>query len=66
MMEIGQNVRAHLRRLQSIEYGVKKDKTIFTWQNGKVERSHREDGKILYGRKVFTSEKRPKKISVKA
>ena len=25
------------------------------WQNGKVERSHREDGKILYGRKVFTS-----------
>ena len=27
------------------------------WQNGKVERSHREDGKILYGREVFTSEK---------
>ena len=27
------------------------------WQNGKVERSHREDGKILYGRKVLTSEK---------
>lgn len=27
------------------------------WQNGKVERSHREDGKILYGRKNFTSEK---------
>lgn len=27
------------------------------WQNGKVERSHREDGKILYGRKTFTSEK---------
>ena len=26
------------------------------WQNGKVERNHREDGKILYGRKVFTSE----------
>ena len=25
------------------------------WQNGKVERSHREDGKILYGRKAFTS-----------
>lgn len=31
------------------------------WQNGKVERSHREDGKILYGRKVFTSEKELKK-----
>ena len=27
------------------------------WQNGKVERSHREDGKILYNRTVFTSEK---------
>ena len=27
------------------------------WHNGKVERSHREDGKILYSRKVFTSEK---------
>lgn len=27
------------------------------WQNGKVERSHREDGKILYGRRIFTSEK---------
>ena len=27
------------------------------WQNGKVERSHREDGKILYGRKIFRSEK---------
>lgn len=27
------------------------------WQNGKVERSHREDGKILYGREVFTSER---------
>ena len=27
------------------------------WQNGKVERSHREDGKILYGRKAFTSRK---------
>ena len=26
------------------------------WQNGKVERNHREDGKILYGRKVFISE----------
>lgn len=27
------------------------------WQNGKVERSHREDGKILYGRQIFFSEK---------
>ena len=29
------------------------------WQNGKVERSHREDGKFFYGRKVFTSEQEP-------
>ena len=27
------------------------------WQNGKVERSHREDGKILYSRNVFFREK---------
>ena len=31
------------------------------WQKGKVERSHREDGKIFYGRKVFTSEKELRK-----
>ncbi|MFM1602179.1 DDE-type integrase/transposase/recombinase [Helcococcus ovis] len=34
------------------------------WQNGKVERSHREDGKILYGRKIFRSEKELK-VAVK-
>ena len=28
-----------------------------SWQNGKVERSHREDGKILYSRHVFTRKK---------
>ena len=27
------------------------------WQNGKVERSHREDQKILYGNTIFTSKK---------
>lgn len=27
------------------------------WQNGKVERSHREDEKILYSQEIFTSEK---------
>ena len=27
------------------------------WQNGKVERSHREDSKILYSQKIFRSEK---------
>ena len=41
------------------EKGIKLRRTrpYSPWQNGKVERSHREDGKILYSRKVFTSEK---------
>ena len=36
---------------------IKRTRPYSPWQNGKVERSHREDGKILYNRKVFTSEK---------
>ena len=36
---------------------IRRTRPYSPWQNGKVERSHREDGKILYGRKVFTSEK---------
>ena len=35
----------------------RKTRPYSPWQNGKVERSHREDGKILYHRKVFTGEK---------
>ena len=35
---------------------IRKTRPYSPWQNGKVERSHREDGKILYRRKVFTSE----------
>lgn len=35
---------------------VKRIRPYSPWQNGKVERSHREDGKILYTRR-FTSEK---------
>lgn len=37
--------------------GLRRTRPYSPWQNGKVERSHREDGKILYGRKIFTSEK---------
>lgn len=33
------------------------EKELDSWQNGKVEGSHREDGKILYGCRTFTSEK---------
>lgn len=38
-------------------YEVKRTRPYSPWQNGKVERSHREDGKILYNRKVFYSKK---------
>ena len=36
---------------------IKRTRPYSPWQNGKVERSHREDGKILYGKKIFRSEK---------
>lgn len=36
---------------------IRRTRPYSPWQNGKVERSYREDGKILYKRKVFTSEK---------
>ena len=36
---------------------IKRTRPYSPWQNGKIERSHREDGKVLYNRKVFTSEK---------
>ena len=38
-------------------YEIKRTRPYSPWQNGIVERSHREDGKILYGKEVFTSEK---------
>jgi len=31
---------------------IKKTRPYSPWQNGKVERSHREDGKILYNRSI--------------
>ncbi len=42
---------------ESLGMNIKRTRPYSPWQNGKVERSHREDGKILYGRKVFTSKK---------
>lgn len=36
---------------------LKRTRPYSPWQNGKVERSHREDGKILYNREKFWSEK---------
>ena len=38
-------------------YEIKRTRPYSPWQNGKVERSHREDGKILYSQKIFRSEK---------
>lgn len=36
---------------------IKRTRPYSPWQNGKVERSHREDDKIIYNRMVFTSER---------
>lgn len=44
---------------KALKMELRRTRPYSPWQNGKVERSHREDGKILYGRKVFTSEKEP-------
>lgn len=49
---------------ESLGMNIKRIRPYSPWQNGKVERSHREDGKILYGRKIFTSEK-DLKVAVK-
>ena len=46
---------------ESLGMKIRRTRPYSPWQNGKVERSHREDGKILYGRKVFTCEKELKK-----
>ena len=49
------------RTAERLGMKIRRTRPYSPWQNGKVERSHREDGKILYGRKVFTSEKELKK-----
>ena len=35
---------------------IRRTRPYSPWKSGKVERSHREAGKILYKRKVFTGE----------
>ncbi len=39
----------------AMKISIKRIRPYSPWQNGKVERSHREDGKILYSRETFTS-----------
>lgn len=48
------------KELERLNIGLRRTRPYSPWQNGKVERSHREDGKILYSREVFTSEKQLK------
>lgn len=45
------------KALKALGIELRRTRPYSPWQNGKVERSHREDGKILYNRKVFRSEK---------
>ena len=39
----------------SLNMTIKRTRPYSPWQNGKVERSHREDGKILYSKETFYS-----------
>ncbi len=41
---------------KQLEMELRRIRPYSPWQNGKVERSHHEDGKTLYKQKVFTSE----------
>jgi len=50
-------VSAFEKAISELGMELKRIRPYSPWQNGKVERSHREDGKILYSREVFTSEK---------
>ena len=42
---------------QKLGMKIKRIRPYSPWQNGKVERSHREDSLIVYNRKIFTREK---------
>jgi len=52
-----EKIRRFKRIAESLGMQIRRTRPYSPWQNGKVERSHREDGKILYGRKVFISER---------
>lgn len=56
------NRRTMFQRVASeLDIEIKRIRPYSPWQNGKVERSHREDDKIIYDRLVFTSERELKK-----
>lgn len=44
------------KEAKALNIELRRMRPYYLQQNGKLERSHREDGKILYERKTFTSE----------
>lgn len=50
-------ISAFEQKLQQLHISHKRTRPYSPWQNGKVERSHREDGKIFYDKEIFRSEK---------
>ena len=42
---------------QKLKMKIKRIRPYSPWQNGKVERSHREDGKIVYNKKYLQEKK---------
>lgn len=56
-MEKTDKESAFIHTLKSLDIEHKRTRPYSPWQNGKVERSHREDGKIFYDKEIFTSEK---------
>lgn len=55
--ERGQRESIFEKAVHKLGMRLRRTRPYSPWQNGKVERSHREDGKILYNRKTFVSEK---------
>ena len=55
--EEGERPGAFENAVKALGMELRRTRPYSPWQNGKVERSHREDGKCLYNRCIFRSEK---------
>lgn len=55
--EEGERPGAFENAVKALGIELRRTRPYSPWQNGKVERSHREDGKCLYNRCIFRSEK---------
>lgn len=55
--EEGERAGAFENTVRALGMKLRRTRPYSPWQNGKVERSHREDGKCLYNRCIFRSEK---------